>query len=230
MSKVTGVFNGTDGAVYLCVGFIPRKVRLWNLESTSDFVIEWCAECMREDYAYEGWLYTNGVPTPLTIGAGVRQYEGGDLVTAAVQTDVTYGGNGPYLGFDLKDYRADNSYGASAGAIDTWTLDTLANRSGHWNVAKVASGNRIGAGSEIRILETSSGLEKRAGIVSVGSDGEATDEVVLTRAIGSGKIRFITGMYDMIPIAVGKVAPAGILLSDVTLNNNDETIAFEMED
>jgi hypothetical protein len=34
----------------------------------------------------------------------------------------------------------------------------------------------------------------------------------------------------MAPIALGKVAPAGILLSDTTFGTNDDNIAFEMED
>lgn len=227
--KVSGVFNGTGAAAYLCVGFVPRKVRLWNLENSTEYLLEWVADCMRNLTCYEGWLYTNGVPGALTVGAGVRQYEGGDLLTSSNQTSVAYG-EGVFLGFDFQDYRANNTYGASAGAIDTWTLDTLANRTGHWNVAKVASGNRIGAGSRIRIKETSSGLVKEAGIAAITSDGEATDELTLTRAIGSGKITFVGGMYDMAPIALGKVTPAGILLSDTTLNANDNTIAFEMED
>jgi hypothetical protein len=54
-------------------------------------------------------------------------------------------------------------------------------------------------------------------------------EVTLSRAIGSGQILFIGGMYDMAPIPLGKVAPAGILLNDVTMNNVNETIYFEME-
>jgi hypothetical protein len=71
---------------------------------------------------------------------------------------------------------------------------------------------------------------KEAGIAAITSDGEATDELTLTRAIGSGKIAFVGGMYDMAPIALGKVAPAGILLSDTTFGTNDDNIAFEMED
>lgn len=231
MSKVTGVFNGTGAAAYICGGFIPRRVYLKNLENSTEYVIEWLAANMRAQATAcpEGWLYTNGVPAPLAVGSGVRQYEGGDLLTSANQTSVAYG-EGVYLGLDLKDYRADNSYGASAGAIDTWTLDTSGNRTGHWNVAKVASGARIGAGSRIRILETSSGLEKEAGISAITSDGEVADEVTLTRAIGSGKIRYVGGLYDLAPIALGKVTPAGFLLNDTTLNANDNTIYFEMED
>lgn len=228
MEKVSGVFNGTGAAVYLCVGFIPSKVYLKNIENSTEYVIEWSVHNLRcqAGASAGGWLYTNGIPAPLEAAAGVRQYEGGDLMTSSNQTDLDYGG-GVYLGWDLKDYRADNSYGASSGAIDTWTFDgTL---SGHWNVAKVASGAKIGAGSKIVIKETASGLVKEAGITAITSDGEASSEVTLSRAIKSGQILYVGGLYDMAPIALKKVTPAGILLSDTTLNYNDNTIYFEME-
>jgi hypothetical protein len=227
LSKVSGVFNGTGAAVYLCVGFVPRKVYLKNIEST-ECVIEWISENMRcqAGAMAGGWLYTNGVPAPVIASAGVRQYEGGDLLTSANQTSTAYG-EGIFLGSDLKDYRADNSYGASSGVIDTWTFDgTL---SGHWNVAAVSSGARIGAGSRILIKEDSSGLVKEAGITAISNQGAAASEVTLSRLIGNGSIVYIGGLYDMAPLALKKVAPAGILLSDTTLNVNNETIYFEME-
>ena len=229
MSKVTGVFNGTDAAVRLCVGFVPSKVRLINVESGTEFSMEWNVGFLRcqAGAAAGGYLYTNGVPAPVEAAAGIVPYEGGDLITAANQTVLTYGGAASFLGLDLKDYRADNNYGAASGVIDKWTFVT--GLTGYWNTAKVASGNRIGAGSRILIKEDSSGLVKEAGITAISSDGEVSAEVTLSRAIGSGQIVFIGGMYDMAPIALGKVAPAGILLNDVTMNNVNETIYFEME-
>ena len=227
-SKVSGVFNGTGAAAYLCVGFVPRKVHLKNVENSTEYVIEWTDANLRcqAGASAGGWLYTNGLPAPVIASAGVRQYEGGDLLTSANQTSVAYG-DGIFLGMDLKDYRADNTYGASAGAIDTWTFDgTL---SGHWNVAAVSSGARIGAGSKILIKETSSGLVKEAGITAISNQGAAASEVTLSRLIGSGQILYVGGLYDLAPIALKKVAPAGILLSDTTLNYNDNTIYFEME-
>lgn len=229
--KVSGVFNGTGAAVYICTGFVPRRVYLKNIGGTGEYVIEWCAEMLRSHAVAhpEGWLYTNGAPAALAVGAGVRQYEGGELMTSSNQTSVGYG-EGVFLNWDKKDYRADNSYGASAGAINKWTLGSSSNRTGNWNVAKVASGARIGAGSRILIREDSSLQIKEAGISAITSDGEAANEVTLTRAIGSGDITFISGLYDMAPLALGKVSPAGFLLSDTTLNVNDEAVMFEAED
>jgi hypothetical protein len=228
LSKVSGVFNGTGAAVYLCVGFVPRKVYLKNVENSTELVLEWTDANLRcqAGASAGGWLYTNGIPAPVIASAGVRQYEGGDLMTSANQTSTAYG-DGIFLGLDLKDYRADNSYGASSGVIDTWTFDgTL---SGHWNVAAVSSGARIGAGSRILIREDSSGLVKEAGITAISNQGAAASEVTLSRLIGNGSIAYIGGLYDMAPLALKKVAPAGILLSDTTLNANDNTIYFEME-
>ncbi len=229
-SKVSGVFNGTDAAVRLCVGFVPRKVRLINVElSSSKFSMEWNDGFIRcqAGAAEGGYLYTNGVPTPAAVAAGISPYEGGDLITAANQAVVAYGGAASFLGLDLKDYRADNAYGAAAGVIDKWTFVT--GLTGNWNTAKVASGNRIGAGSRILIHETSSNLVKEAAITAITNHGASSGEVTLSRAIGSGHILFIGGLYDMAPIPLGKVAPAGILLNDVTMNNANETIYFEME-
>jgi len=36
-------------------------------------------------------------------------------------------------------------------------------------------------------------------------------------------------MWDMAPIALGKVSPAGIYLGDTTLNLDSKSIYFEME-
>jgi hypothetical protein len=229
IQRVQGYFNGTGAAVYLCVGAIPKSVQLINVENaTNSIQIDW-KRSFATATAYGGLLMTGstGVVTKLTT-AGVFPYEGGDLLTAATQTSVAYG-EGVYLGWDLRDYRADTTYGTGSTPINAWTMDTANNRTGHWNVAKVASGAKIGIGSIIRIKENSSGLVKEAVITALTSDGEAADEVTLSRNIGTGSITFIGGMYQLAPIAVGKVTPAGIYLNDTVVNVNDDTVAFEMD-
>jgi hypothetical protein len=231
MQILRGCFNGTGAAVYLCLGAIPRSFKYMNVEvATNPETVEWNDPMVKEVLAFGG-IYikgSDGVRTKLTT-TGVFPYEGGDMLTATNQTSVAYG-EGVYLGWDLKNYQADYDYGSgtSGSPINTWTLDTSANRTGHWNVAKVASGNRIGAGSIIRIKENSSGLVKQSAVVAITSDGEATDEVTLSRAIGSGTITFIGGMYDLAPIALGKVTPAGVYLAgETTVNVNNNMIVFE---
>lgn len=235
MQKLYASFNGTDASVYLCIGAIPVACKLTNVgASTNPNFIEWNRGMMNEITCSTGMImlgatgiYTKAVAT--SDVTGIIPYEGGELLTTANQTDVTYGG-GVYLGWDLKDYRADNTYGALSGSINKWTLDTAANRTGHFNVAGVASGSKIGAGSIIRIKEYSSGLVKEATINVVTSQTYTTaDYVELSRAIGSGDVVFIGGKYTLAPIPVGKVTPAGILLSDAThiICDNDNVIACE---
>lgn len=227
MQKLLGNFNGTGAAVYLCVGAIPVSVKLIDVEvATNSNFIEWNRSFIGSATAYGGILMmgATGIYTKLTT-AGVFPYEGGDELTAAKQTSVAYG-EGVYLGWDSKDYRADPTYGTTGAAISRWNFVT--GLTGYWNVAKQASG-RIGVGSIIRIKEDATGLVKEAAISAISSDGEVSAEVTLTRAIGSGAIVFIGGMYQLAPIAVGAKTPAGIYLNDTVVNVNDDTVAFEME-
>lgn len=231
MQVLKGYFNGTGATCKLCLGAIPWRFVIQNIQvATNPETIEWDAAMLCENLCYAG-IYikgSDGVRTKLTT-TGVVPYEGGDLMTTTNQTSVTYG-EGVYLGWDLKNYQADYDYGSGTDGtpINAWTLDTSANRTGHWNVAKVASGNRVGAGSRIRIKENSSGLVKESCVVAITSDGEQTDEITLTRAIGTGTITFLGGMYQLKPIALGKVAPAGMTLgSETTVNVNDDMITFK---
>jgi hypothetical protein len=233
MQKICGVFNGTAAAVYLCVGAVPVSVKLINVEvATNSNFLEWHTGMTLSTVCYEGILMTGstGVYTVKTYGAGICVYEGGDLLTSANQTSVAYG-EGVFLGWDLADYRANKSHGCASTAINTWTLDTSGNRTGHVNDDTVSSGNRIGVGSRIRVKENSTGLVKEAGVTAwTAGQGVSADEVTLTRPLASGSVTFIGGMYQLAPIALGKVAPAGILLSETAaVNINDNTVLFEME-
>ena len=228
MQTIRGVFNGTGAACYLCVGAIPKFVTLTNVTvATNPNILTWEEGMQAEVLAYGGILNTGGTLTKCTT-AGVYAYEGGDLMTSTNQTSVTYG-EGVYLGWDLKNYQDDYTYGSGTEGtpINTWTFVT--GLTGYWNVAKVASGNRIGVGSKIRIKESSTGLVKESYITALTSDGEVSAEVTLSRAIGSGTITFIGGMYELKPIALGKITPAGIYVTDTTVNVNDATVVFRME-
>ena len=230
--KLFGNFNGTGAAVYLCVGPIPVSVKLIDVEnSTNSNFVEWNRSMLGSASAYGGILMTGstGVYTKITT-AGIFPYEGGDLMTAANQTTTAYG-EGVFLGWDTKDYRADPLYGPIGGAtlpINKWTFNSAL--TGAFNVDLVASGSRIGVGSIIRIREYSSGLVKEAGITTVTSTATSTTGyVALTRAIGTGDITYIGGTYRLAPLAIGKKAPAGVYVADTTVNVNDDTVTFEME-
>jgi hypothetical protein len=230
LNRVMGKFNGTGAACYLCVGAIPHKVELINVTvATYPITLKWQEEMQAEVLAYGGILVTGGAGDSTTkkTTTGVYAYEGGDLLTSANQTSVAYG-EGIYLGWDEKNYQADYDYGSSVNGtpINKWTFVT--GLTGYWNVAKVASGNKIRVGSKISIKENSTGLVKIAYVTALSSDGEVSAEVTLSRAIGSGAITFIGGMYDLAPIALGKVTPAGVYVADTTCNVNDAKVVFDM--
>lgn len=231
--KVAGTFNGTGAAVYICLGFIPDEIKLWAVED-SDAGEAFFSSQLRAAEADEGYTLVTGTTyrqiALKTATSGLVQYEGGELLTSTNQTSVAYGA-GVYLGWDKKDYRQDSTYGYEDSVIDTWTLDTSANRTGHFNSDVVASGNRIGEGSEIWIKEASTGLIKRAIIEALtAGQGISANEVTLSRAIGSGEIMRISGMYSLAPIAIGKVTPQGFLCNITSiLNVSGEIQMFSAE-
>lgn len=235
LRRVTGQFNGTGAAVYLCIGAIPNYVRLINIEvSTNPNWAEWYRDMVGQVLAYGGIYCTGstGAYTKLTT-KGIFPYEGGELLTSTNQTDVDYGG-GVYLGWDDKNYQADPHYGPASATtpINKWTLGSSTNRTGNFNTTGV-SGNKILIGSIIRIKEDSTGLVKEAGITALTSATafSTANYVELSRAIGTGAITFIGGGYQLSPIALGKYTPAGVYVADTASSAivvNDNSILFDM--
>ena len=226
MQVLRGCFNGTGAALYVCLGFKPDYFRLVNLTaSTNPLILEWSRSMQKEVLAYGGIEYNgSGVPIKNTT-AGIYTYDGGDLMTSSNQT-VVYG-TGIYLERDHANYQADYVYGSGTKGtpFNKWTFDgTL---SGHFNVAEVSSGARVGIGSRICIKEDSSGLVKEAYITAVTSGFSTASQVTLSRVIGTGTITFIGGLYDMIPLALGKVTSPGVKIADTTVNVDDNFLYFE---
>lgn len=219
MSKiVSGVVNGTGATLYVCVGFMPDKVVFRNVEATTCLVAKWSRHS-RSAEQVAGVLETQGVSAALAVGAGIAPYRGGDAMTAAIQAVLAYGGAATYQKLSQKDYRGlDIASGGST--IDTWTLDTSGNRTGHFNEDVV--GTYIGEGSIIVIDDKEYIIEA----VSAAA-GEGDDEVTLNEAAASGTIKRIGGMYDVIPIPLGDVSPAGFSVKSNTLNGSGELCMFE---
>jgi len=228
---VAGTFNGTGAAVYLCLGFIPDFVTLYNLENAEDYRIKWSKHMRTAEYD-QGVLFSGDDDqamdvTPLTSSSnnGIEPYEGGDLLTSSNQTSTTYG-EGVYLGWDGQDGTTTDYRTEGTGAdIDTWTLGNSTNRTGNWN--DVCNTTYIGEGSRIMIGDPVKNDKRWYNILALTSNGEAANEVTLDRAAPSGTIYCITGMYDLAPIATGKLTPAGILVNDTTLNVDGEYCMFE---
>ena len=232
MKMIQGHFNGTGADVFLCLGTIPYYIRLWNLEAGTPVTTEW-SECMIHDI-----LTCEGITRPAdgsavldhTFGEGINIYEGGDLMTTTNQTSVTYG-EGIYLERDDTDYRSftNSAAGISGDAatedITTWTLDTAATPTGHFNGD--VTGTYIGEGSLIRIRSNDNKHVYTACITALtAGQGVSANEVTLSRAVPSGKVEFIGGKYGYKPVAIGDVARAGVKIEYATLNVNDAMIGF----
>jgi len=227
MRRVGGVFNGTGADLYLCIGFVPDWVQIWNLEGTQVIRLDWNIGMMRASEVVEGLQFTGAdvAAAALTKGNGLLPYFGGDTLTATQAGTVTYG-EGAYLKWDNVDYRhfsGNSPHGlgdAVAVDIDSWTLDTAANNTGHFN--EDVTGTYIGEGSKI-IIDG-----KVYTIVALtATQGEAADEVTLSHSMKSGDVQSIGGMYSMKPMIEGEVTSEGFLISNTTVNVNDAICAFE---
>lgn len=228
MKRIGGTFNGTGATVYLCIGFIPDWVRLWNCEGTQRILLEWNIGMMRAAEIAGGIQLTAADQTAAacTTAAGIRPYYGGTPLTSTDAGTVTYA-EGVYLKKDpITDYRqysANNPAGygdAVAVDINTWTLDTSANRTGHFN--EDVNGTYIGEGSLIWIDGKVYAIEA----VTAGQ-GEATDEVTLSVAAPSGVVERISGMYDFKPMIEGETPSHGFALFNTTVNVNNAICCFE---
>ena len=218
--KIGGTFNGTGAAVYICLGFIPGIVNVRSVEDTDVANVVW-NKYFRSAEQDNGILYYTAagiVPTLYTAGEGIEPYEGGALMTTTNQTSVA-NGSGIFLKRDAKSYLATDIISGS-DTIDTWTLDTSGNRTGHFNNDFV--GTYVGEGSPIRI----DGIEYIIEKCDAG-EGEGDDEVTLSRAAASGTVEYIGNMYDYAPVPIGMVSPAGFKLCATSeINETDELQAF----
>lgn len=221
MRMVQGTFNGTGAAAYICCGFIPDWVKVFALEDSNNATL-WWSRGMRAAEVSNGLLgvlNTNWQTWEKTATTGIEPYEGGDELTSDNQTSVSYG-EGIYLGWDHNDYK-DKDIAAGAIPINKWTLDTAANRTGHVNT--VATGAYIGEGSEIWI-----GGKRYLVEAWAAGYGTAANAVTLSRAAPSGTIDRVSGMYDLKPLPVGSVTPAGFKLALYTdVNVDGEMQMFE---
>jgi hypothetical protein len=207
MNYVSGTFNGTGATLYLCIGFIPDWVRMWTSETTDEERIEWSINMRGAELGDGIGIDDDGTITPHAYGTAIQVYRGGDRITAASTV---------YLVRDPDPDKRNNGTGAD---ITTWTLDTPGSRSGHWN--DVCNTTYVGEGSVI-IIDG-----KKYRVISVTSNGEAADEVVLDGAAPSGQIDALSGMYDYIGAAANVTTPEGFKVNDTTLNASGELCFFE---
>ncbi len=238
MKRFQWTFNGTGADVYLCFGFIPDHLLVIPIGGAVTTGVELEARCewwkqgtkfagssgaaiTKGIFSYTGTTYIRNDNKYAAESDGISVYRGGDLLTSALQTSVGFG-EGVYLMQDETDYR----YGATAGRsaydsvselINKWTLDTAANRTGHFN--EDVTGGYIGAGSRIIIDAKEYFIQ-----ALTAAQGEAADEVTLSEAAASGEVTFIGGKWTMKPVPIGQMTKAGVKLEPATgLNTNNET-------
>lgn len=233
MRMISGVFNGTGADVYLCLGTIPYNIKLWNLEAAAPVITEWAPIMGADTLTCEGlsWPAAGSAVLDHAFGEGIQPYYGGDLMTTTNQTSVTYG-EGVYLERDDTDYRfyTNSAAGilgdASTTDITTWTLDTAATPTGHFNGD--LAGTYVGDGSLIRIQDNSNKHVYEAYITALtAGTGVSSNEVTLSQAVPSGRVEFIGGKFSYKPVAIGQVTKPGVVIGYATLNVNDALIAFQ---
>lgn len=232
MNVLQGVFNGTGADVVLCLGAIPYHIRLWNLEAAVPLETEW-AQCMAADtLTCEGITHPadGGAPLDHAFGEGIQPYWGGDLMTTTNQTSVTFG-EGVYLMRDDHDYRKfTNSAAGIVGDaattdITTWTLDTAATPTGHFNGD--LTGTYVGDGSPIRIKSSDNKHVYEVYITALtAGQGVSSDEVTLSYPVPSGTVEYIGPKFSYKPVPIGQVTTPGVLINYATLNVNDALIGF----
>lgn len=217
MKKIVGTLNGTGAALYVCLGFIPDYVRVISVEDAEAAELIWYRN-FRAAEMVAGLMKHNGeAPVLKTAGQAIEVYEGGDVLDSSLQTSVAYG-EGVYLAYDQRDYRAADQ-DADLVDINAWSLQHAGNRTGKFNADVASDAVHIGEGSQICIDG------KWATILALtAGEGAGDNEVTLDRPLGSGEVQAIRGRFDFAPLAVGEVTPAGFKLSLTTdINVNDET-------
>lgn len=216
--RVTGTFVGTGSTVYVGCGFMPDWVRVIALGHTALPQVQW-ASSFTAPSAIEGYLDADGATAhaPLAVGEGIAPFCGGNAITADNQSAM--------LVPDWRDYRAVSAEGGDAvnEPIRRWTLDTLADRTGHFNADVV--GDHIGPGSRVII----NGVEYIITDLTPG-EGSGDDEVTLNAAAPSGEVQAISNRVSFVAGPIGLCMPAGFRLAvpeGSPINNEDEVQWFE---
>jgi len=220
--RIARTFNGTGATVYLGLGFIPDWVRAYNLESTLPIIIEWNRQMRAGSVEGVNHAATTVATSPevtaadkitrLTAGTGISPFYG--TVLAAGSTAYLR----PHANPDFR-------YQGTLGAINKWTLDTAANRTGHVNAGVPTT--YVGVGSRITIKESTGGLIKSCGISAITNDGDAADELTLDIAVKTGEVLALGPMYDLIGGSAGDRIPAGICIANNTFNASGNIILIE---
>jgi len=219
MHNVSGTLDGTGAAIYLGLGFIPDAVKMYNLESTNPYLLDWNKN-MRSAAQIGGYVVDDATPARLAETAGIELYKGGDVVAS---------GNTAYL-MPTADVIGQYNLARKGETITTevskWVLDTPASRTGSFDAGVNTS--YVGIGSKVRVWNPLTRLITEATIMVLTNDGDAADEVEFDIEVPSGDVMFIGPRFDYIAATAGMVTSAGLKIATTgNLNSSGETIMFE---
>lgn len=213
--KFRGIFSGSGAARYIGLGFIPKKVTIQNIQAADIALIEWDEKFAAYSTMSEGkQTFINGTSVDiglLTVGTGIIPYDGGDVVTSAAATHII-----PVNDVQDQDTIGDMRDKGANGTITKFTLDTAANRTGHFDHA--VDTDVVGVGSRVRIAHLNGQIEDYY-IQAITNDGDAADEITLDRLPVTGQCDYISYKHDFISAPAGSEMPAGIYLAETAKTN-----------
>ena len=205
------IVKGTAATLTLGLGYIPSRVLIENL--TDRTALEWGPDNLHVAANRYG-VSIAAAGTRGAVGAavnGIVPYAGGDKMTAA---------STQYVVRNMADQKAVDV--AAGLAVSSFTIDTAANYTGHFNCD--VTGATIGPGS--RITFSGDGKVYRITALTAGQ-GIASDEVTLDAnpCANGGTVKYVSKiwpMFDYRGAAAGKVIPAGIEVgASATVNDTD---------
>lgn len=221
--KYIGVAPGAGtSALYIGLGFVPKAVRLHNDQAEGDTLI-WDIGMWRNNLQYGGRFQgALAGDESFETTAGMAPYWGGDLIATAsanyiIRADM------------VAAYSGDMRAKGASSPVTRWTLDTSANKTGHFDYP--VSTTYVGVGSLVWIRADTTGKMQPYVVRALTSNGEVADEVTLDAAAPSGAVERITYFNDFVQAPAGYTMPQGIVITDVTdLNVDSQRITIIAED
>jgi hypothetical protein len=207
MKYISGIYLGTGSAMTLGLGFKPDEVIIRGVAGVTIF--RWSKDLGRVATAAGGVVQINHGSAQLnvkTMTQGIRLYSGG-VSLASVDTNIL-------THISLQDASTSSAVNTDQrGSITTWTLDTAANGTGHFNAA--SGGTYAGVGSKV-VLFTNR-REYTSFIRAQTSTWTTADHITLDPDVpASADVRYIGPQYDFLSHPIDCPTPDGIILIDTT--------------
>jgi len=205
------IAKGTAASLSFGLGFKPDYVKILNGDTRTELV--WNRGSVSQQRFGQTADVDGTKADAASAAAGIVLYDGEGPLTADSTTK-------------LKNDRTDKK-----GDITNFTIDTPANKTGHFNAG--VDTDVVGVGS--KVVFSHDGQEGlTAVIVALTNDGDAADEVtldVLPKAHLSGmasEVGKIYGMFDFVGASLGEAIPPGFTLgASATVNQDGDYLEIE---